>query len=137
MKKKSIVNRLNSPDELEALRQSIVESRDPDRTCIVVCGGTGCLALGAEDVIAGFKRELRERGLQSKVSLRVTGCPGFCERGTLVVIKPENILYQQVRGEDVPEIVSATIKGNIVDRLLYIDLRYRRESNPRTRSAIL
>lgn len=122
MKKKSIVNRLNSPDELEALRQSIVESRDPDRTCIVVCGGTGCLALGAEDVIAGFKRELRERGLQSKVSLRVTGCPGFCERGTLVVIKPENILYQQVRGEDVPEIVSATIKGNIVDRLLYIDL---------------
>jgi NADH-quinone oxidoreductase subunit F len=39
----------------------------------------------------------------------------------LVVIKPESILYQRVRAEDVPEIISETIKGNIVDRLLYID----------------
>jgi len=121
MRKKRIVNRLNSSGELEALRQSIVGSRDPKKTCIVVCGGTGCLALGAEDVIAGFRQELRERGLESKIDLRITGCPGFCERGTLVVIKPENILYQQVRGEDVPEIISETIKGSIVDRLLYVD----------------
>jgi NADH-quinone oxidoreductase subunit F len=55
------------------------------------------------------------------VSLRETGCPGFCERGPLVVIKPENILYQQVKAEDAAEIVSATVKGNIVDRLLYVD----------------
>jgi len=121
MGKKQIVKRLNSPDELEALRQSIVKSRDSNRTCIVVCGGTGCLALGAQEVITGFRRELRKRRLGSKLSLRVTGCPGFCERGPLVVVKPENILYQQVRGEDVPEIISETIKGNIVDRLLYTD----------------
>jgi len=116
------LKRLGSPQELEALRASIIKSRDPNQTCIIVCGGTGCLALGAEDVIAGFRRELKERGLESKVSLRITGCPGFCERGTLVVIKPKNILYQQVRGEDVPEIVSETVKGNVVDRLLYTDL---------------
>ena len=114
-------NRLGSPQELEALRESIIKSRDPSQTCIVVCGGTGCLALGAEDVIAGFRRELRKQRLESKISLRITGCPGFCERGPLVVIKPENILYQQVRGEDVAEIVSETVKGKIVDRLLYTD----------------
>ena len=122
MAKEKALKRLGSPQELEALRASIIKSRDPNQTCIIVCGGTGCLALGAEDVIAGFRRELKERGLESKVSLRITGCPGFCERGTLVVIKPKNILYQQVRGEDVPEIVSETVKGNVVDRLLYTDL---------------
>jgi len=114
-------NRLGSADELEALRKSIIGKRDPSQACLVVCGGTGCLALGAADVIASFRRELKERGLESKVSLRVTGCPGFCERGPLVVIKPENILYQQVKAEDAAEIVSATVKGNIVDRLLYVD----------------
>jgi NADH-quinone oxidoreductase subunit F len=113
--------RLRSPQELEALRDSIIKSRDSSQSCIVVCGGTGCLALGAEGVIAGFRRELKERRLESKIGLRVTGCPGFCERGPLVVIKPENILYQQVKGEDVAEIVSATVKGTIVDRLLYVD----------------
>jgi NADH-quinone oxidoreductase subunit F len=114
-------NRLSSPQELEALRASIVKARDPKQPCITVCGGTGCLALGAEGVIAGLRQELKERRLESKVGLRVTGCPGFCERGPLVVIKPENILYQQVKGEDVAEIVAATVKDNIVERLLYVD----------------
>ena len=121
MRKQQILNRLSSLEELEAIRESLIRSRDPDKTCIVICGGTGCLALGAEDVIAGFRQEIQERSLEAKVDLRITGCPGFCERGPLVVIKPESILYQQVRAEDIPEIISETIKGNIVDRLLYID----------------
>jgi NADH-quinone oxidoreductase subunit F len=121
MKKEKVLKRLGSPQELEKLRDSIVKGRDPDQRCIVVCGGTGCLALGASDVITAFRRELKERGLEKKISLRVTGCPGFCERGPLVVIKPENILYQQVKSKDVADIVSGTVKGKIVDRLLYTD----------------
>jgi NADH-quinone oxidoreductase subunit F len=114
-------NRLGSPQELEALRESIIKSRDLNQSCIVICGGTGCLALGAQEVITAFEQEIKKGGLKNKLALRVTGCPGFCERGPLVVIKPENILYQQVKSEDVAEIVSATVKGNIVDRLLYTD----------------
>jgi NADH-quinone oxidoreductase subunit F len=114
-------NRLGSPRELEALRESIIKSRDPNQPCIVICGGTGCLALGAQEVITAFEQEIKKGGLEKKLALRVTGCPGFCERGPLVVIKPENILYQQVESKDAAEIVSATVKGNIVDRLLYTD----------------
>jgi NADH-quinone oxidoreductase subunit F len=121
VKKQLKSKRLSSVGELEALRKAIVASRDPNKPCITVCGGTGCLALGAQEVITNFRREIQEDGLGSKLALRITGCPGFCERGPLVVIKPENILYQQVRGEDVAEIVSETVKGNIVDRLLYTD----------------
>jgi len=116
------LNRLSSPDELERLRESIIRSRDPGKPCIIICGGTGCVALGASDVITAFKKEIQEQGLESKVDLRVTGCPGFCERGPLVVIEPQNILYQRVKPEDVAEIVSETVvNGDIVDRLLYKD----------------
>jgi len=116
------LNKLNSPDELERLRKSITEGKDPNQRVIAICGGTGCLALRAADVIAAFQQELKQRGLDTKVEIRVTGCPGFCERGPLVTIEPETILYQRVRSEDVDEIVSETVeKGRVVDRLLYQD----------------
>jgi NADH-quinone oxidoreductase subunit F len=119
MGKEKVLKRLGSAQELEALRESIIKSRDANERCVVVCGGTGCLALGADDVVAAFRRELKELG--GKISLRVTGCPGFCERGPLVVVQPENTLYQRVKSEDAAEIVAATVKGKIVDRLLYTD----------------
>jgi len=116
------LNRLSSPDELEAIRKSIIKSRQPNKPCITVCGGTGCLALGVTNVIAAFEQEIQKQGLDTKVGLRITGCPGFCERGPLVVIEPEHIFYQRVSVEDVSEIISETVlKGNIIDKLLYTD----------------
>ena len=51
-----------------------------------------------------------------------TGCPGFCERGPIVVIDPEQTCYLQVTPQDVPEIVAETIKQKkVVERLLYVD----------------
>jgi len=118
------VTRIKSLGELDALRESIIKNRDINKPSIAICGGTGCLALGGESVISAFKREIQDQGLDAKVDLRITGCPGFCERGPLVAIEPENILYQQVKGEDVTEIISQTIlNGNIIDRLLYLDVR--------------
>jgi len=114
--------RLDSALELEALREKIIASRDPDKPCITVCGGTGCHSFGSEGVSEFFKQEIRNNNLESKVDVKVTGCHGFCEKGPVVVIKPRNIFYQQVKATDVPEIVAETvIKGNIIERLLYTD----------------
>ncbi len=111
---------LSSPGELKAKRESIVKSRDTSKLSIAICGGTGCLALGGDGVITTFKREIEEQGLGTKVDLRITGCHGFCENGPLVVVEPGNILYQQVKREDVPQIVSQTVlHGKIVDELLH------------------
>jgi len=116
------LNRLSSPQELEALRESIVQDRDPGQWCLTICGGTGCVALSSSEVIAAFREEMREQGVESTVDLRVTGCRGFCERGPHVVIHPEGILYQGVKEKDVTEIVSETIvNGRTIDRLLYVD----------------
>jgi len=116
------LDRLSSPDELERVRKLIVKNRDPNKPCLTICGGTGCHAFGSEKVVAAFKQEIKQQGLETKVDIRTTGCHGFCEKGPLVVIKPENIFYQRVSVADIPEIISETIiKGNIIDRLLYTD----------------
>jgi NADH:ubiquinone oxidoreductase subunit F (NADH-binding)/(2Fe-2S) ferredoxin/Pyruvate/2-oxoacid:ferredoxin oxidoreductase delta subunit len=114
--------RINSPEELEKVRQEIVSRRDASKPCISICAGAGCVASGATEVIAAFKAELAKQGLTTEVDTKGTGCPGFCERGPVLVIHPEEICYLQVKPEDVPEIVSETVKGKkVIDRLLYVD----------------
>ena len=114
--------RLSSPEELEDFRQGILLKRDPSKPCISICAGAGCIASGADEVIAAFRSEIEKEGLQAEVDTKGTGCPGFCERGPVVVIYPDEICYLQVRAEDVPEIISQTIKEKkVVEHLLYED----------------
>ena len=115
--------RINSPAELEEFRKDIISKRDPNKPCISVCTGTGCLALGAGKVVAALKAEIKKQGLDTQiVDMRETGCPGFCERGPIVVIYPEEICYLQVQPDDAEEIISQTIVlKKVVDRLVYVD----------------
>jgi NADH:ubiquinone oxidoreductase subunit F (NADH-binding)/(2Fe-2S) ferredoxin/ferredoxin len=114
--------RITSPDELEKVRQEIVSREDRNKPCVSICVGAGCLASGANEVMAAFKTEIEKQGLKTGVNTKGTGCPGFCERGPVVVIYPEEICYLQVKAEDVPEIVSQTLKEKkVIDRLLYVD----------------
>ncbi len=113
---------LSSPEDLTAYRQEVLSKKDPNTPSIAICAGTGCLACGAREVIAAFQAEIEGQGLKAQVTLKGTGCPGFCERGPVVVIYPEEICYLQVSPQDVPEIVSTTIKEKkVVDRLLFVD----------------
>lgn len=114
--------RLKRPSDLTKARKSIQSRYDPEKTCVTVCCGTGCIASGARDVAEAFRKEIDKRGLRPRVNLRITGCHGFCEKGPLVVIYPRKIFYQRVRVEDVKEVISQTIlKGKIIERLLYVD----------------
>ncbi len=114
--------RVNSPKELEKLRQQILSQRDPNKPCLTLCSGTACQANRSENIAAVIEQELEKQGLKSEVDFRRTGCHGFCERGPIVMIYPEEICYLQVQPEDVPEIISQTIKEKkVIDRLLYAD----------------
>jgi len=113
--------RINSPTELEELRQEILSQRDPNKPCLTICSGTGCHAYGSEKVNSAFVEEVKRQGLESKVDIRRTGCHGFCERGTLIVIYPEEICYIQVQPEDAAEVVQSIKDGKVVERLLYTD----------------
>jgi len=114
--------------QLEEIRSKLVEAREKEKTCITVCGGTGCHAYGCLKVADAFKEEIRSRGLQDEITLRLTGCHGFCERGPIVVIQPEGIFYQRIQLEDIPEVISETIlQKKIIPRLLYVEPRTKKE----------
>jgi NADH-quinone oxidoreductase subunit F len=92
------------------------------KTVISVCCGTGCTASGAGEVLAAFNDEIKKRRLNASADTLLTGCHGFCERGPLVVIRPDDVFYQQVKKEDVPEILDSLADGRKpIDRLLYIE----------------
>jgi NADP-reducing hydrogenase subunit HndC len=114
--------RINSASELEKLRKSVLSKRDPDKPCIAICAGMGCLSVDNGRVISAFEKEIGKKKLKTKVDIRSTGCHGYCEKGPLVVIYPEEICYVEVTPEDVPKIVSQTVLGKkVIDRLIYND----------------
>ena len=115
--------RINSASELEELRKGVLSERDPEKPKIAVCAGMGCLSLDNGRVISAFEEEINKKDLKTKVDMRATGCHGYCEKGPMVVIYPEEICYGEVIPKDVPKIVSQTVLGKkVIDRLIYTDL---------------
>ena len=116
------MEKMCSHQDLETVRQEILSKRDSKKPCISICTGTGCLASGAGEVMAAFTAEIESQGLKADVDAKGTGCPGFCEKGPIVVIYPEEICYLEVKPEDVAEIVTQTVKEKkVIERLLYVD----------------
>ncbi|TCT13803.1 NAD(P)-dependent iron-only hydrogenase diaphorase component flavoprotein [Natranaerovirga pectinivora] len=92
------------------------------KTHILVCGGTGCKSAQADDIIGNLMVELAANNMDTEAQVLKTGCFGFCEKGPVVKILPDNTFYVEVKPEDAKELVSEHIvKGRKVERLLYID----------------
>jgi len=89
---------------------------------LMVCGGTGCRASSSDALVERLRRELDKQGLSDTVQVIMTGCFGFCEKGPIVKVMPDNTFYTQVKPEDAELIVEEhVVKGRRVQRLLYED----------------
>lgn len=89
---------------------------------LLVCGGTGCRASESDSIVETLKTELVNQGLENEVQVIMTGCFGFCEKGPIVKVLPDNTFYTEVKSADAKEIVAEHIvKGRKVNRLLYTD----------------
>lgn len=89
---------------------------------ILICGGTGCRASASEAIQNNLQEALKAKGLEDEVQVVMTGCFGFCEKGPIVKILPDNTFYVEVKPEDAVEIIDEHIvKGRKVMRLLYVD----------------
>lgn len=98
---------------------------------MVICAGTGCMAGGALKIYKALHQEAQSRGISLEIELDYedkktkdglltkSGCQGFCQMGPLLSIEPDGIMYCSVKLSDVKEIVDATAKNEVVDRLLY------------------
>lgn len=87
---------------------------------ILVCGGTGCESSNADLIYKNLQAEAKNFGVEDKVQIVKTGCFGFCEKGPIVKVLPEDSFYVEVKPEDAKDIIAEQIvKGREVQRLLY------------------
>jgi NADH-quinone oxidoreductase subunit F len=113
--------RLKSINELRELREHLVANLDPKIPAIVICAGTACQASGSNDIMRVAKRYILEKDLVDKISIRITGCHGFCEMGPFILSEPQRAFYHKVAIDDVPRIIDAVLAGEYVEELLYRD----------------
>lgn len=129
------MNKIKSLEELTSVRdkfKNIIEYRNLEqiennsdltyKKELLVCGGTGCQASGGIDVLDTLQNEIEKRALNKDVRVIKTGCFGFCEKGPIVKVIPDNIFYIEVDMEKAKKIIdSHIVKGEPVDDCLYHD----------------
>ncbi len=125
------MNKLNSRDDLTAIRLKAEERVKGYKCRILICAGTGCLAGGSQKIYEKMCELCKvdpdaeivfgpEAAHGNETDIEKSGCHGFCEMGPLVRIEPYNYLYTKVKVEDCEEIYNTTILGGKpVERLLY------------------
>ncbi len=92
------------------------------RMHLLVCGGTGCTSSGSLKLVDNLIESIKIHGLSDEVEVVATGCFGFCEKGPIIKVYPDNVFYVSVNPEDAEDIVTEhVIKGRQVDRLLFED----------------
>lgn len=91
-----------------------------DKKTIVVCGGTGCQASKSVDVIETFNEEIKKHGLEKTIGTVKTGCFGFCEKGPIVKVIPDDIFYIEINPDKARAIVNEhLLKGRVIEEYLY------------------
>ncbi len=89
---------------------------------LLVCGGTGCRSAQGDAIAEALNQALENHGLTEEAKVVITGCFGFCEKGPIVKVVPDNTFYVQVVPGDAEEIIKEhVLKGRRVERLLYLD----------------
>ena len=87
---------------------------------ILVCGGTACESNKGREIYEALIAEAAAQNVTKEVQIVQTGCFGFCERGPIIKVLPEESFYVDVKPEDAKEIIAEQIvKGREVKRLLY------------------
>ena len=112
-----------NPEALTQIQDAMADSEGAKvKMHVLCCGGTGCKSSASDEIVANFNTILKEKGLQDDVLVIKTGCFGFCEKGPIVKMIPDNTFYTQVKPEDVQRIVDEHIvQGCKVKDLLYLD----------------
>ena len=87
---------------------------------LLICGGTGCVSSQSLKLLENLNQEIKNHGLENSARASITGCFGFCEKGPIVKVFPEDVFYVGVKPEDASNIVGThLVQGRRVERLLY------------------
>ena len=119
---KALFDAFNAAKGDLALRCTDAHDINSAKKDILCCGGTGCHASNAKELMDNLKKYIKENGLENDVRVIQTGCFGFCAQGPIVKVMPDNVFYVQVTPDDAKEIVESHIVGKQpVERLLFME----------------
>ena len=124
------MERISNQIKLNQIKENTILEINKTRCRVLICAGTGCLAGGSAEIykkiceLAKNDKDIEIRFEDEvphgEITVKKSGCHGFCEMGPLMRIEPQGILYTKVKLSDCEEIYNSTIKnGQIVNRLLY------------------
>ncbi|MDD5426561.1 MAG: FAD-dependent oxidoreductase [candidate division Zixibacteria bacterium] len=117
------MKKLSSVEEFINFCQRIKSDREAqsDKPTLVISADTGAQASGINDIIRIAKKYILDNSLQHRVSLRITGCHGFCEMNPYLVVMPGGHFYPRLKMADVPRIIESALNGEVVEELIYKD----------------
>jgi len=92
-------------EELEQIAESTRLENSAFDHEINVCMGTGCLSQHSDKIRDALSTEVAASG--KKAMVRRTGCMGLCAAGPLVLVDPDETLYQHVNAGHAASIVSS------------------------------
>ncbi len=113
--------KLKNKEELKNLFEMLSKETDESKPRIIICAGTACEASGSNDIIQVAKKYILQKELSNKISLKVTGCHGFCEMGPFILSEPQGAFYHKVNTQNIGRIIDAVITNNYAEDLLYVD----------------
>ena len=107
--------------EFKRAQELLIANENKNKLVVRICM-TGCKAFGADEIRNTFLSEIKKHKLP-ELEIRETGCHGFCAKAPVLAIDPYNIFYQQVKPENVSQIIETTIKKGKFLKILHILIR--------------
>jgi NADH:ubiquinone oxidoreductase subunit F (NADH-binding)/(2Fe-2S) ferredoxin len=87
---------------------------------LMLCAGTGCVFNKSLEIKEALHKGLKKHGLEEEIQVVLTGCNGFCAQGPILVVQPDNIVYQLLTEKKIPCLIEEHfVKGRPVKEFMY------------------
>ena len=106
--------------DIQKIAENEVDFQRAYKYRINVCCSSGCIPLGAINLLKTFQDLVTEHGVIENCLVARTGCVGTCSVGPVVVVEPGDYIYEKVTPEKARKIViDHIILGLPVKKLLF------------------
>jgi len=117
------MDRLTHPSQVNEWNTRILAGRPSYAKTVVISSGTCGQASGSLGIIEAFINEIAKRGLKDLISVKVTGCHGFCELEPNIIVYPDGLFYKNLEPGQVPRIIDLTLlEDRIIPALVPVDV---------------
>lgn len=87
-------------------KASAKTKKSKSKAKILVCQKSSCRKRGANQVCKALEGNLRDRGIEEEVTIKLVGCLKECKKGPNLVLMPDKVRYSKVNPKAVPDLIN-------------------------------